>query len=96
MIIDDSRCLRMIVGGHTSARVLTVIDYHSPFDQGLSFISHGSFFVLYSCEVRARDIMLLALLPYTLGSEIPTILYTSNLKNVLLSGNASLPTLRSS
>ena len=25
----------MIVGGQTSARALTIIDYHAPFDQGL-------------------------------------------------------------
>ena len=27
----------MIVGGQTSARVLTIIDYHAPFDPGIKF-----------------------------------------------------------
>lgn len=58
-----------------------------PFKDGalfcsLSFISHRSSFVLYPCEVRARDFLLLSLRSYTLASEITTILYTSNRKKM--------------
>ena len=31
----------MIVGGQTSARVLTIIDYHASFDQGFSGARKG-------------------------------------------------------
>ena len=36
MIVDDSQCYPMIVGGQPSVQVLTIIiDYHAPLDQGL-------------------------------------------------------------
>ena len=67
-----------------------------PFKDGalfcsLSFISHRSSFVLYPCEVRARDFLLLSLRPYTLASEITTILYNFNLKKKSTPFGQSLP-----